>query len=151
MFVTSCGIKELAPRGGFEPPTFRLTAEQPTSSELAGVGHNRRKSASCDATKPDESFSPSLFTFRSHFAAIHRHWYYVFMAARTVTDLDPTGYGVDPRPCQAQIRVRAVAAVENRLHRTVRRRSQLEVAPSTEKSHRPPPTSTSQSESRESS
>jgi hypothetical protein len=24
--VTHCGIKELAPRGGFEPPTFRLTA-----------------------------------------------------------------------------------------------------------------------------
>src|SRR5215469_16782809 len=40
--------KGLAPRGGFEPPTFRLTAEQPTSSGLAGVGHNRRKSASCD-------------------------------------------------------------------------------------------------------
>jgi hypothetical protein len=40
------------------------------------------------ATKPDESFSPSLFTFRSHFAAIHRHWYYVFMTARTFTDAD---------------------------------------------------------------
>jgi hypothetical protein len=25
------------------------------------------------ATKPDESFSPSLFTFRSDFAAIHHH------------------------------------------------------------------------------
>jgi hypothetical protein len=31
------------------------------------------------ATKLDESLSPSLFTFRSHFAAIHHHWYYVFM------------------------------------------------------------------------
>jgi hypothetical protein len=31
------------------------------------------------ATKPDESLSPSLFTFRSHFAAIYHHWYYVFM------------------------------------------------------------------------
>jgi len=31
------------------------------------------------ATKRDESLSPSLFTFRSHFAAIHHHWYYVFM------------------------------------------------------------------------
>src|SRR5260370_40495071 len=41
-------IKILAPRGGFEPPTFRLTAERPTSPELAGVGPNRRKSASCD-------------------------------------------------------------------------------------------------------
>jgi len=25
------------------------------------------------ATKPDESFSPSLFTFGSQFAAIHHH------------------------------------------------------------------------------
>jgi hypothetical protein len=38
------------------------------------------------ATKPDESSSPSLFTFRSYFAAIHHHYYYVFMTARTVTD-----------------------------------------------------------------
>jgi hypothetical protein len=29
-------------------PTLRLTAEQPISLELAGVGPNRRKSASCD-------------------------------------------------------------------------------------------------------
>jgi len=34
------------------------------------------------ATKPDESLSPSLFTFRSHFAAIHHYWYYEFMTAR---------------------------------------------------------------------
>jgi hypothetical protein len=33
-------------------------------------------------------------------------------------------------------------AIPRRLHRTVRRRSQLEVAPSTEKSHRPPLAST---------
>ena len=33
--VTHCGIKELAPRGGFEPPTFRLTAECSTI-ELPG-------------------------------------------------------------------------------------------------------------------
>ncbi len=26
MFVTHCMTKKLAPRGGFEPPTFRLTA-----------------------------------------------------------------------------------------------------------------------------
>jgi hypothetical protein len=25
------------------------------------------------AMKADESFSPSLFTFRSHFAAVHHH------------------------------------------------------------------------------
>jgi hypothetical protein len=30
------------------PATLRLTSEQRTSSELAGVGTNRRKSASCD-------------------------------------------------------------------------------------------------------
>ena len=28
------------------------------------------------AMKPDESLSPSLFTFRSHLAAIHHHWHY---------------------------------------------------------------------------
>src|SRR5216684_6639676 len=42
--------KNLAPRARFELATLRLTAEQPTSSELAGVGPNRRKSASCDET-----------------------------------------------------------------------------------------------------
>jgi len=26
MFATHCVTRELAPRGGFEPPTFRLTA-----------------------------------------------------------------------------------------------------------------------------
>jgi hypothetical protein len=31
------------------------------------------------AMKWGESFSLSLFTFRSHFAAIHHHLYYVFM------------------------------------------------------------------------
>ena len=31
--------RELAPRGGFEPPKFRLTAEQLISSGLAGVRH----------------------------------------------------------------------------------------------------------------
>jgi hypothetical protein len=34
------------------------------------------------AMKPDESLSPSLFTFRSHFAAVYHHWYYDFMTAR---------------------------------------------------------------------
>jgi hypothetical protein len=34
------------------------------------------------AMKPDESFSLSLFTFRSHFATIHYHQYYDFMTAR---------------------------------------------------------------------
>jgi hypothetical protein len=32
-------------------------------------------------TKRGESFSPSLFTFRSHFATIHRKYYYDFMTA----------------------------------------------------------------------
>jgi hypothetical protein len=34
------------------------------------------------AIKRDESLSPSLFTFRSYFAAIHHDWYYEFMTAR---------------------------------------------------------------------
>ena len=38
------------------------------------------------ATKPDESLSPSLFTFRSHFAAIHHYQYYEFMTARGCAD-----------------------------------------------------------------
>ena len=32
MFATHCVTRELAPRGGFEPPTFRLTAGM-------GLGH----------------------------------------------------------------------------------------------------------------
>jgi len=36
--------------------------------ELALIEGNQQ-----NATKPDESFSPSLFTFRSYFAAIHHH------------------------------------------------------------------------------
>jgi hypothetical protein len=63
--------KDLAPRGGFEPPTFRLTAEKPTSSELAGLALIEGNLQV--AMKPDESFSPSLFTFHSHFAAIYHH------------------------------------------------------------------------------
>jgi hypothetical protein len=34
------------------------------------------------AMKRDESLSPSLFTFRSHFATIHHYYYYDFMTAR---------------------------------------------------------------------
>jgi hypothetical protein len=34
------------------------------------------------AMKRDESLSPSLFTFRSHFATIHRYYYYDFMTAQ---------------------------------------------------------------------
>jgi hypothetical protein len=41
----------------------------PPQSELAGIGAGRRKQQV--AMKPDESLSPSLFTFHSHFAAIH--------------------------------------------------------------------------------
>src|SRR5271168_1334540 len=40
----------MAPRARFELATLRLTAERPTSSELAGVGANRGNSASCDET-----------------------------------------------------------------------------------------------------
>jgi hypothetical protein len=34
------------------------------------------------AMKRDESLSPSLFTFRSYFATIHRYYYYDFMTAQ---------------------------------------------------------------------
>jgi hypothetical protein len=64
--------RELAPRARFEPATLRLTAEKPTSSELAGVGALIEGNLQV-AMKPDESFSPSLFTFHSHFAAICHH------------------------------------------------------------------------------
>src|SRR6267143_943122 len=43
-------MKWMAPRARFELATLRLTAEQPIQSELAGVGANRRNSASCDET-----------------------------------------------------------------------------------------------------
>ena len=69
MFATHCMTRELAPRGGFEPPTFRLTAEHRLNQnlpELALIEGNQLV-----VMKPDESLSPSLFTFRSHFAAIH--------------------------------------------------------------------------------
>jgi hypothetical protein len=36
------------------------------------------------AIKPDESLSPSLFTFDSHFAAIHRYYHYEFMTAHNL-------------------------------------------------------------------
>jgi hypothetical protein len=37
------------------------------------------------AMKRDESLSPSLFTFRSYFATIHRYYYYDFMTARLLS------------------------------------------------------------------
>jgi hypothetical protein len=55
MFATLCMKRELAPRGGFEPPTFRLTAEQPLHQnlpELALIEGNQQV-----AMKPDESLS----------------------------------------------------------------------------------------------
>src|SRR6266478_6840961 len=64
------------------------TLQQP---ELIVVGmkrdlaHYLLNEAAC-RMKQDESLSPSLFTFRSHFAAVHRYWYYVFMTA-FVTEL----------------------------------------------------------------
>src|SRR5258708_39564998 len=42
MFVTHCTTKELAPRGGFEPPTFRLTAEMIENlTALSGVAYEK--------------------------------------------------------------------------------------------------------------
>jgi hypothetical protein len=38
--------KSLAPRGGFEPPTFRLTGKGVISLEVAGAKPNRREQAS---------------------------------------------------------------------------------------------------------
>src|SRR5258705_8090419 len=45
------------------PPTLRLTAKKPISSELAGSGADQGKSVSCD--EPDESLSPSLRSRRA--------------------------------------------------------------------------------------
>jgi hypothetical protein len=40
MLATRCMTRELAPRGGFEPPTFRLTAEMIENlSALSGVAY----------------------------------------------------------------------------------------------------------------
>ena len=42
MFATLCMTRELAPRGGFEPPTFRLTAEMIKNlSALSGVAYEK--------------------------------------------------------------------------------------------------------------
>src|SRR5712664_4810559 len=42
MFATHCMTKELAPRGGFEPPTFQLTAEMIENlSALSGVAYEK--------------------------------------------------------------------------------------------------------------
>jgi len=59
------------------------------------------------AMKRDESFSPSLFTFRSHFATIHRYYYYDFMTARGVRLLlvAARSQGRTKRVCIARWRV----------------------------------------------
>ena len=123
--------KELAPRGRFELPTFRLTAERPTSSEFAGVGTNRRNSASCDETgRIMFSFFIHLsFGFCRHSPPLALRFYdsayryrlgsILYDCSRSNTDLRLMGSSND--------------AITRRLHRTVRRPSQLEVAPSTEK------------------
>ena len=64
--VSKClSRKELAPRGGFEPPTFRLTASVVISSEVAGAKLNRGKLVSCSETRSVTSpvFIHSLFAF----------------------------------------------------------------------------------------
>jgi hypothetical protein len=60
----------MAPRARFELATLRLTAEQLIQSELAVLV--LIEGIQQAAMKRDESLSPSLFTFRSHLAAIHR-------------------------------------------------------------------------------
>jgi hypothetical protein len=52
--------KDLAPRGGFELATLRLTASRVILPKLAGIGLNRRQSASCDETRR------VLFPFSTH-------------------------------------------------------------------------------------
>jgi hypothetical protein len=51
--------------------TRNLQGGIPRNQNFAGIGAGRRKQQV--AMKPDESLSPSLFTFHSHFAAIHHH------------------------------------------------------------------------------
>jgi hypothetical protein len=60
--------------------------------------------------KRDESLSPSLFTFHSRFAAIHHHWYYVFMTERSdwTRALAPGGH--DPSRIDAKRRDRFLQA-----------------------------------------
>jgi hypothetical protein len=54
----------------FAPARYpQFARRNPLQSELAGIGAGRKKQQV--AMKPDESLSPSLFTFHSHFAAIH--------------------------------------------------------------------------------
>src|SRR5215469_1869697 len=69
--------KGLAPRGGFEPPTFRLTALKPNSLQFAGAEGNRTDSAS--SNKPELlhfSFSiHCLSLFYRRLAPIARHCY----------------------------------------------------------------------------
>jgi len=43
------------------------------------------------AINPDEPISPSLFTFRSHFVAVHRDYYYSLMTARPRSPSIATG------------------------------------------------------------
>jgi hypothetical protein len=62
--------RKMAPRARFELATLRLTAEQLIQSELAVLV--LIEGIQQAAMKRDESLSPSLFTFRSHLAAIHR-------------------------------------------------------------------------------
>jgi len=48
--------------------------------ELAVIEGNQQV-----AINPDESISPSLFTFRSHFAAVDRNYYHTFMTTSIST------------------------------------------------------------------
>jgi len=114
-FQKRMSAKELAPRARFELATLRLTAERPTSSELAGVGTNRRKSANCDETRRiifsffiHHSFAysrhspPLVLRFydgarvvgkfpRSPFLASDRHLYDLRAARLKLSRVDPIG------------------------------------------------------------
>jgi hypothetical protein len=68
---------------GFAPEVAQPFGQQPNHqlhqnlSELALIEGIQQV-----AMKQDELLSPSLFTFRSHFATIHPYYYYDFLRAR---------------------------------------------------------------------
>jgi AAA domain len=99
------------------------------------------------AMKRDESLSPSLFTFRSHFAFCRHSPPLVlrFYDSAYRYRLGSILYGCSRSNPDLRLMGSRNDTIPRTLHRTVRRRSQLEIAPSTEKSHRPRPASISRS------
>src|SRR5438876_7908343 len=71
--------KELAPREGFEPPTFRLTASVVISSEVAGAKLNGRELANCSKIQrvASSAFVYVLFAFCRCSPQLILRYYYV--------------------------------------------------------------------------